>query len=69
MYSMQHKMPKVSHFFFEKKNVGKWDILGTLTQKVLFLDYNKTKKEKSGTLLGHIYYIPFSDNSVNIDFE
>ena len=41
---------KVSHFF-EKKPLEKWDTLGTFTQNVLFLDYNKTKKEKSGTLL------------------
>jgi len=27
----------------------KWDTFGTFTQKVPFLDYNKTKKEKSGT--------------------
>jgi len=32
------------------KNVGKVDTLGTFTQKVLFLDYNKTKKRKK---VGH----------------
>ena len=41
--------PKVSHFF-ERKTLEKWDTLGTFTQKVLFLDYNKLKMEKSGTL-------------------
>ena len=33
-----------------KKTWEKWDTLGTFTQKVLFLDDNKTKK--SGTLWG-----------------
>jgi len=41
--------PKVSHFFHHK-TLEKWDTLGTFTQKVPFLDYNKPKKEKSGTL-------------------
>ena len=44
--------PKVSHFF-KQKTLEKWDTLGTFTQKVPFLDYNKTQqKEKSRTLLG-----------------
>ena len=44
---------KVSHIF-QQKTLEKWDTLGTFTQKLLFLDYNKTKtkKEKSGTLWG-----------------
>ena len=41
--------PKVSHL---KKTLEKWDNLETFTQKVLFLHYNKTNKEKSGTLVG-----------------
>jgi len=41
----------VSHFF-QQKTLEKWDTLGTFTQKVPFLDYNKTKTEKSGTLWG-----------------
>ena len=43
--------PKVS-LFFQQKTLEKWDTLGTFTQNVPFLDYNKTKKEKSGTLSG-----------------
>jgi len=45
--------PKVSHFF-QQKTLEKWDTLGIFTQKVPFLEYNKTKtkKEKSGTLWG-----------------
>jgi len=31
-------------FLYQKK----WDTLGTFTQKVLFLDYNKTKRKKVG---------------------
>jgi len=38
------------HTFFEKKTSKKCDNLGTFTQKVAILDYNKTKKEKSGTI-------------------
>ena len=34
-------MAKLSHF---KKNFKKCDNLGKFTEKVLFLDYNKTKK-------------------------
>ena len=41
--------PKVSHFL-SKKTLEKWDTLGTFSQKVPLLAYNKTKKEKSGTL-------------------
>ena len=37
---------KLSHFF-RKKTPKKYDNLGTFTQKILFLDYNKTKKAKS----------------------
>jgi len=56
--------PKVSNFFL-KKTLEKWDTLGTFTLKVPFLDYNKTKKEKSGkfwgeTLWGHGLYMRFS---------
>mgnify|MGYP006944944068 CR=1 FL=1 len=47
--------PKVPHFF-QQKTSKKWDTLGTFTQKVPFLDYNKTKKEKSGTLWGQFYF-------------
>ena len=43
--------PKVSHFF-QTKTLKKWDTLRTFTQNVPFLDYNKTKKEKSGTISG-----------------
>jgi len=47
--------------FFTKKTLEKWDTLGTFTQKVPFLDCNKTKKERSGTfwgdtLWGHALY-------------
>ena len=39
--------------FFTKKTLEKWETLGTFTQKVPFLDYNKTKKKgKSGTVWG-----------------
>jgi len=34
------------NFFQKKKTLKKCDNLGTFTQKVLFLDYNKTRKEK-----------------------
>ena len=34
--------PKVYHFF-QQKMLEKWDTLGTFTQKIPFLDYNKTK--------------------------
>ena len=54
------QFPKVSNFFEQKKTLEIWDTLGTFTQKVLFLDYNKTKKEKSGTIwvrhFGHALY-------------
>ena len=42
---------KLSHFF-KKKTSKKCDNLGTFTQKVPFLDYNKTKqkREKSVTI-------------------
>jgi len=39
--------PKVSHFF-QQKRLEKWDTLGAFTQKVPFLNYNKTQKEKVG---------------------
>jgi len=39
---------KLSHFF-PKKTAKKCDNLGTFTQKILFLAYNKTKKAKSVT--------------------
>ena len=32
--------------FFSKKNAKKCDNFGTFTQKILFLDYNKTKKRQ-----------------------
>ena len=34
------------HIFFRQKTSKKCDNLGTFTQKVAFLDYSKTKKEK-----------------------
>jgi len=33
------------HHFFQKKKLQKIDNLGTYTQKVLVLDYNKTKQK------------------------
>ena len=47
---------KLSHFFPKKlqKNVTIWE---HLQQKIVFLDYNKTKKAKSVTIWGHgLYY-------------
>ena len=42
---------------FFNKNFKKCDNLGTFTQKVLFLDYNKTK-EKSVTIWAHgLYFV------------
>ena len=35
--------------FFPKKTAKECDNFGTFTQKILFLDYNKTKKAKSVT--------------------
>jgi len=46
--------PTLSHL---KKTSNKCDNLGTFTLKVLFLDYNKTKTEKSVTSLGHGLYM------------
>ena len=43
--------------FFKQKRRKKGDTLGTFTQNVPFLEYNKTKKEKSGTLWGHGLYM------------
>ena len=43
--------------FFLKKTAKKCDNLGTFTQKILFLDYKKTKKAKSVTIWGHGLYI------------
>ena len=45
--------PKCSTFL-KQKTLEKCDTLGTFTQTVLFLDYNKTnkQKEKGGTILG-----------------
>ena len=40
---------KLSHFF-SKKTAKKCHNLGTFNQKILFLDYNKTKKAKSVTI-------------------
>ena len=40
---------KLSHFF-RKKTAKKCDNLGTFTQKILFLDYSKTKKVTSVTI-------------------
>jgi len=44
--------PKLSHFQ-TKTTSKKCDNLGTFTQNVLFLDYNKAKTEKSLTIWGH----------------
>ena len=55
---MAHTCPT----FFEKKTLEKWATLGQFTQKVLFLDYNKTKMENSGTLWGHGLYLDFNQN-------
>ena len=54
---------KLSHFV-PKKTAKKCEKLGTFTQKILFLDYNKTKQAKSVTLWsvtiwGHGLYINF----------
>jgi len=38
------------HTFFLKKTAKKCDNLGTFTQKILFLDHNKTKKAKGVTI-------------------
>ena len=38
------------HTFFPKKTAKKCDNWGRFTQKILFLDYNKTKKAKRGTI-------------------
>jgi len=53
---------KLSHFF-PTKTAEKCDNLGTFTQKIPFLDYNKPKKAKSVTIWsvtiwGHGLYIP-----------
>ena len=46
----------MSHFS-KKKSLEKWDTLGKLTQKLLFLDYNKQKRKKNVTLWSHGLYI------------
>ena len=47
--------PKVSPF---KKTLEKCDTLGTFTQKVLLLDYNKTEREKMGHFGVMEYILP-----------
>ena len=53
-YLLEQQMSKV---LYERIfTLEKWDTLVTFTQKVPLLDYNKRKKEKSGTLWDHGLY-------------
>jgi len=60
--------PKVSHFF-QQKTFEKWDTLGTFTQKVPFLDYNKTKKGKNGTLWGETLWGHVNDHTITVNVK